>query len=94
MDGSPSSRRDSTEYPLRDEETALESPSRPPYTPLSPTILPLPVKAYIHFREPMRFEGASNDEDEVIGKKVRQVEKAVAGLIAKGLKQRRSVFFG
>ena len=67
-----------------------------PYTPLSPTILPLPlpVKAYIHFGEPMHFEGASNDEDEVIAKKVRQVEKAVARLIAKGLKQRRSIFFG
>jgi hypothetical protein len=67
-----------------------------PYTPLSPTILPLPlpVKAFIHFGEPMHFEGASDDEDDVIGKKVRKVEKAVAALVAKGLKQRRSIFFG
>jgi hypothetical protein len=30
----------------------------------------------------------------VVAKKVRKVEKAVARLIAKGLKQRRSIFFG
>jgi 1-acyl-sn-glycerol-3-phosphate acyltransferase len=67
-----------------------------PYTPLSPTILPLPlpVKAYIHFGKPMHFEGAGDDEDEVIAVKVRKVEKAVARLIAKGLKKRRSIFFG
>ena len=67
-----------------------------PYMPLTPTVLPLPLptKVYIHFGEPMRFEGSGDDEDEVVLPRVREVEDAVAGLIAHGLERRKSVFFG
>jgi len=66
-----------------------------PYAPLTPTILPLPLptKVYIHFGEPMHFEGRGDEDDDVIVPAVRQVEAAVKSLIDSGLSRRKGVFF-
>ena len=56
-------------------------------------MIPFPVKYHIYFGEPMRFEGNANDEDEVIGQKVDQVKDRIAGMLAHGLAQRRSLFW-
>ena len=67
-----------------------------PYTPLTATILPLPLpaKVDVYFGEPLRFEGSGDEEDDKIVPMVRQVEQAVADLIADGLCRRQSVWFG
>ena len=52
----------------------------------------LPTKYHIWFGNPLRFEGDSHDEDEVIGRKVNRVKEAIRGLIDEGLAQRRGVF--
>lgn len=66
-----------------------------PYAPLTPTILPLPLptKVYIHFGEPMHFEGRGDEDDDVIVPAVHQVEAAVKSLIDSGLSRRKGVFF-
>jgi 1-acyl-sn-glycerol-3-phosphate acyltransferase len=56
-------------------------------------MIPFPVKYHIYFGEPMRFDGSANDEDEVIGLKVDQVKRQIAGMLADGLAQRRSLFW-
>ncbi len=55
-------------------------------------LLPLPVKYRIHFGEPMRFEGNSNDEDHVVQAKVTEVRAAIDGLLATGREQRKGIF--
>jgi 1-acyl-sn-glycerol-3-phosphate acyltransferase len=67
-----------------------------PYTPLTPTVLPLPLpaKVSIYFGEPMRFRGKGDELDADIQPLVGRVEEAVAGLIARGLGERKSVWFG
>jgi 1-acyl-sn-glycerol-3-phosphate acyltransferase len=72
-----------------------------PSFPITPTfpllgplgLLPLPVRYRLYFGEPMRFEGYSDDEDQVVGAHVAKVREAIAGLIARGLSERTSVFF-
>jgi 1-acyl-sn-glycerol-3-phosphate acyltransferase len=67
-----------------------------PYTPLTPTVLPLPLptKCSVYFGAPLRFEGHGDEPDAVVQPMVHQVEKAVADLIARGLSARQSVWFG
>ncbi|MFV8754424.1 1-acyl-sn-glycerol-3-phosphate acyltransferase [Nannocystaceae bacterium ST9] len=57
-----------------------------PYVPITPygLPLPLPVHCEIHFGEPMRFEGTSNEPDDVIGGWVEQVRERIEELIADG----------
>jgi 1-acyl-sn-glycerol-3-phosphate acyltransferase len=66
-----------------------------PYLPITPTLLPLPlpVRYYLLFGEPMRFTGSPDDEDAVLEEKVAKVKSAVAGLLARGLEQREHVFW-
>jgi 1-acyl-sn-glycerol-3-phosphate acyltransferase len=67
-----------------------------PAMPITPTGLvpfPLPVKYRIYFAPPLRFSGAPDEDDAELEKKVRQVKDAVAGLIERGLRERKSVFF-
>jgi 1-acyl-sn-glycerol-3-phosphate acyltransferase len=64
---------------------------RTPVAPLSPTLaLPLPAKYRIHFGLPMRFEGAASPE--AVTRNVAEVQRALQGLVAHGLSQRRHVF--
>jgi 1-acyl-sn-glycerol-3-phosphate acyltransferase len=82
---------------LEDFGHALGLPSFP-ITITSPWFGPLgvafalPVKYRIHFGEPIRFEGSPNDEDVVIEAKVKVVQAAIRGLLARGLRERAGIF--
>lgn len=67
-----------------------------PYLPLTPTLLPLPLPARcsILFGEPLRFPGTGAEEDSEIAAHVEVVKSKIAELIARGLAERRGVFFG
>jgi 1-acyl-sn-glycerol-3-phosphate acyltransferase len=54
--------------------------------------LPLPVKFRLHFGEPLRFQGDPNDDDDGIQRHVDVVKDAISGLIADGLRERKSWF--
>jgi 1-acyl-sn-glycerol-3-phosphate acyltransferase len=56
-------------------------------------MVPLPVKYRIYFGEPMHFTGNPNDEDEVVAEKVEQVKGRIATMLARGLQERRSIFW-
>jgi 1-acyl-sn-glycerol-3-phosphate acyltransferase len=66
-----------------------------PALPITPTLLPLPLPAryHIHFGEPLRFQGAPDEEDELLDRKVSEVEAAVSALLARGLAERKHVFW-
>ncbi|MBX3247054.1 MAG: acyltransferase family protein [Myxococcales bacterium] len=65
-----------------------------PYLPLSPTLaLPLPVRCFLTFGPPLVFEGTGNEVDEVVNANVREVESAVANLIAEGRQRRGRRYF-
>jgi len=71
-----------------------------PALPITPTfpwlgplgLLPLPVKYHIYFGEPLRFDGEASDEDANIDAKVDQVKAKIAGLLARGRREREGVF--
>jgi 1-acyl-sn-glycerol-3-phosphate acyltransferase len=52
----------------------------------------LPVKYHIHFGTPLEFTGDANDEDAIVDEKVGIVKDAVAELLARGRRERTSVF--
>ncbi len=56
-------------------------------------MIPLPVRYWIEFGDPMHFEGDPNDEDEEIAEKVLVVKGTIQEMIRRGLARRRSVFF-
>jgi 1-acyl-sn-glycerol-3-phosphate acyltransferase len=55
-------------------------------------MIPLPARYRIRFGEPMRFEGAANDEDETIDEKVQVVKDRIQTMLREGLAARRSIF--
>ena len=55
-------------------------------------LLPLPVKYRIYFGEPQRFEGEASDEDAVIDAKVEEVKAKIAGMLARGRREREGIF--
>jgi 1-acyl-sn-glycerol-3-phosphate acyltransferase len=71
-----------------------------PAFPITPTfpwlgplgLLPLPVRYRIHFGEPLRFEGDSNDEDAAIETCVDEVRAAIVALLERGVAAREGVF--
>jgi 1-acyl-sn-glycerol-3-phosphate acyltransferase len=67
-----------------------------PYVPITPTILPLPLpaKCSVYFGEPIYFEGTGSEEDADIIDKVEIVRQRVAGLVERGLADRKGIFFG
>src|SRR5438552_16829506 len=54
--------------------------------------LPLPVKYHLWFGPPMRFSGSSEEDDTELERKVREVKAAVAGLLRRGLDDRKGIF--
>ncbi|HTN51034.1 MAG TPA: lysophospholipid acyltransferase family protein [Anaeromyxobacter sp.] len=66
-----------------------------PAFPITPTLLPLPLptRHHLYFGEPMRFQGSPDEEDAELELKVAEVERAVKGLLARGLAERRHVFW-
>ena len=55
-------------------------------------LLPLPVKYRIYFGEPQRFDGDASDEDAVIDSKVEEVKAKIAGMLARGCRDREGIF--
>lgn len=55
--------------------------------------LPLPTKYRIYFGEPMRFEGDPDDDDAVMEEKVAEVKSTVQSMLARGLEERKSIFW-
>lgn len=72
----------------------IGAPSFPvvPYPPFVP-VVPLPVKYRLYFGEPMTFEGDADDDEEVLGEKVRAVRNRIQSMIQVGLRERKGVFF-
>ena len=64
-----------------------------PWFGLAGAAFALPVKYHMHFGEPLRFEGDPRDEDAVIEQKVDVVKDSLRGLLARGLEQRKGIFF-
>lgn len=69
-----------------------------PAFPIIPQLLfglafPLPTRYRIYFGEPLRFHGDPDDDDAVISAKVGEVRAAIQGLLAEGLRRRKSIFF-
>jgi 1-acyl-sn-glycerol-3-phosphate acyltransferase len=61
-----------------------------PYVPFTPYLLalPLPAKMEIRYGAPMRFEGTGSEDDDVVGAHVDEVKRAVASLMAEGIRTR------
>jgi 1-acyl-sn-glycerol-3-phosphate acyltransferase len=55
-------------------------------------MIPLPARYHIRFGEPMRFEGAFNDEDEAIEERVQVVKDCIQTMLRAGLAERESIF--
>jgi 1-acyl-sn-glycerol-3-phosphate acyltransferase len=55
-------------------------------------LLPLPTKYRIYFGEAMRFEGEASDEDAVIDVKVEELKAKIAGMLARGRREREGIF--
>src|SRR5437588_1188546 len=54
--------------------------------------LPLPVKYHLWFGAPLRFSSRHEDDDTELERKVREVKAAVAGLLRRGLNDRKGIF--
>ncbi|MDX9724669.1 MAG: lysophospholipid acyltransferase family protein [Myxococcota bacterium] len=77
-------------FPTIGHWSSLAKLLRVPYLPIPLQLLPLPlpVKCRLIFGEPLRFEGAGNESDQVIAEHVERVRCAVASLVDRGLAQR------
>jgi len=66
-----------------------------PAFPITPTLLPfpLPSRYHIHFGEPIRFAGSADDEDAELEERVTEVQRAVQGLLERGVAARGSVYW-
>ena len=60
--------------------------------PIPGGVLPLPVRYHIHFGQPLTFEGDPDEDDAIIGRKVKKVKSAIQNMLHKGLADRQSVF--
>lgn len=54
--------------------------------------LPLPVKYYLWFGEPMYFEGDADEDDEVVAAHVKKVKHTIQRMLEHGLERRRGIF--
>lgn len=54
--------------------------------------LPLPVKYYLHFGEPMNFGGDGTEDDEVVSRYVDEVKDTIQHMLHVGLEKRPSIF--
>lgn len=68
-------------------------PVTPTFPMLGPAgLLPLPTRYRLYFGTPMTFEGAGNEEDEVVRRHIGQVKAAIDQLLRRGLQEREGVF--
>lgn len=63
-----------------------------PYVPITPWLLPLPIPlpCQVYYGEPLRFAGDGDEDDEAIERKVDEVKRRIASLIALGRARRES----
>lgn len=54
--------------------------------------LPLPVKYYLWFGEPLYFEGDADEDDEVVAAHVKKVKHTIQRMLEQGLERRRGIF--
>lgn len=71
---------------------------RMPVFPVVPQILltagiPLPTRYRLYFGEPMRFHGDPDDDDAALEEKVWVVKQTIQGMLNRGIKERKSLFF-
>jgi 1-acyl-sn-glycerol-3-phosphate acyltransferase len=83
---------------LEDLGRRLRLPSLPitisqPWFGLAGAAFALPTKYRLWFGEPMRFEGDARDDDAAIESRVDEVKDALRALLARGLAERRHVFY-
>jgi 1-acyl-sn-glycerol-3-phosphate acyltransferase len=76
---------------------ALGLPSLPitissPWLGLLGPAFALPVKYRIHFGEPLRFDGDSNEDDASVEERVEVVRQAIDDLLQRGLRERTGIF--
>jgi 1-acyl-sn-glycerol-3-phosphate acyltransferase len=64
-----------------------------PWLGIPGTAFALPTKYRLWFGAPMRFEGDPHDDDAAIERRVDEVKAALRGLLARGLAERRHVFY-
>lgn len=69
-----------------------------PITPTFPWLLPVgalpyPTRYRLYFGEPMEFDGDPQDDDAVIGRKVKRVKTRIQSMINEGLRNRSHVFW-
>jgi 1-acyl-sn-glycerol-3-phosphate acyltransferase len=69
-----------------------------PITPTFPWLLPIgalpyPTRYRIYFGEPMTFTGDPNDDDAVVGRKVKRVKTRLQAMINEGLRNRTHIFW-
>jgi len=60
--------------------------------PVPGGLLPLPVRYHIHFGEPMLFDGDPDEDDAIIGRKVKKVKGAIQTMLHSGLAKRQGIF--
>jgi 1-acyl-sn-glycerol-3-phosphate acyltransferase len=54
---------------------------------------PLPTRYRLYFGEPLHFSGDHDDDDAVIGEKVKVVKGTIQSMVNRGLRERRSIFW-
>jgi 1-acyl-sn-glycerol-3-phosphate acyltransferase len=64
-----------------------------PWFPLLGSVFALPVKYHIYFGEPLNFDGHAWDLDADVGEKIEVVRDAIRDLLARGLRDRKGIFF-
>ena len=57
-----------------------------PYLPVTPWLLPLPrpVPLFVHYGEPLRFDGTGTEDDETTQRHVEEVKARISALIERG----------
>ncbi len=68
-----------------------------PSFPVIPQLLfgfvaPLPTRYHLYFGAPLAFDGDPDDDDAIIQEKVAHVRERIEDLVARGLRERESIF--
>jgi 1-acyl-sn-glycerol-3-phosphate acyltransferase len=85
------------QYPSIGDVKPLAKALKMPSFPLIPQLMlgfvaPLPTRYHLYFGEPLAFDGDPDDDDSVIHDKVALVKERIEGLVARGLRERESIF--
>ena len=81
------------QYPSIHNSRTLARLFGAPSFPITPTLVPLPVRYRLYFGEPMVIHGEPDEDDRLVDMKVRSVRSALQALIHRGLRERKHVFW-